>query len=396
MSKGLFGVEREVVLNSIISDKSSLMMQKIESNNEHSDILTLNVNEYKIYEQGIVFFKKIMPQWFKKSLEGEIGIQLTVSFYYRGRGLYFISTLKKVQNGFALIVPPIVNKMDVETQEDENIVNATIFQTGSSGVLAYCKEKSNYLLFENRLWLNFLHDEALLAKDFLYRFANLELVYLGDVISRLISDQKLVFYIPEKKIPTRNFFPYPISIIQDNIEHLMLSSVNAEIQECSHTAYIPFCESPLDEVHSVFGLKARMVMVSPMEVLDSILMLPVCRFLIQDHVIDKKHRVGSAYLSILCITDTKIIFGFPLKENKIYNLKKNDNQQIFPLEQNQEYSLHLHIPCDKFKRKISVTISVGHVYKNEGRAVCALCSFVNLQEEDRRFLYEKFNKTKCT
>ncbi len=395
MSKGLVGIERDVVLNSIITDKSPLMLQSVDKMHEEAGMLTLQFNDYRIYSQGILFFKKVLPQWTSYEQITKMSLQLNVSFYYRGRGLYFISTLKKVQNGFALIVPPIVNKMSLELEEDDDCVSAKIFQPGFAGVHAYCREKSNYLLFENKLWLNFIQDELIQAKEFLLRFANLEMVYPSDSIVSLLEKEKLVLYVPDKKIPTRNFFPYPISIVQDTIEHLTLSSVNSEVQEATYAAYIPFCESPLDDVHTVFGLRARMVVISPMEVLETVLMIPICRYLVQDHIIEHKESLGSAHLSILCVTDSKIIFGCPLKTSKLFNIKKTIDQQDFPLVNGQEYSLQLRVPSEGFTRNITMNIKVSQVFKNEGRAACALCSYINLQEEDRRFLYEKFNKTKC-
>ncbi len=397
MSDGLIGIERDVVLNTLIQDKSPIIISPVVKPGVSVEQMTLQSSEYKIYPQGILFFKRFIPQW--KPIDDllrsnvKANIRLTVSFYHRGRGIFFISNLNLVQNGYALPLPAQVHKMDESPLESKNEVTATLFFEGASGIYVRCIQAKGFRLFDNKLWLNFSKRDSEKSKSLLQSIALLEEISPKEYTQELLSKTKLIMYLPDKKLPEKNHFPFSMSITRNNREILSTEKLEEEIGECKHSVLIPLCESPRKEVHTIVGLIPNKKNVTPSDVMDTLLLLPVCSYLSQEN---KKtffsHQTN--FLHIICITESQIILGSFFEKRSLIPPLGKINDQVFPLAMGQKYILKLHIPIEKMHRTILVTISVSKIYNNENKASCALCSFINLQEEDRRFLYEKYNKAK--
>ena len=86
-------------------------------------------------------------------------------------------------------------------------------------------------------------------------------------------------------------------------------ALDTEIEKLNYGAYIPLSETPELPAHSVFAIDSN-VSVTPLEISDSIAMLPVCRFLeapVADVPQDIQGRVMP--MKILFINETQIIFG---------------------------------------------------------------------------------------
>lgn len=64
-----------------------------------------------------------------------------------------------------------------------------------------------------------------------------------------------------------------------------------------------------------------------------------------------------------------------------------------PLLQNAQYDLLLYFTLQatpSIKRKVEVKVNVSYTYENKEKTLhCAACNYVDLKEEDKRFLYEK-------
>ncbi len=397
MSNGLIGIERDVVLNTLIQDKSPIIVSPVVKPGVSVEQMTLQSSEYKIYPQGILFFKRFIPQW--KPIDDllrsntKANIRLTVSFYHRGRGIFFISSLNLVQNGYALTLPAQVYKMDESPRELKNEVNASLFLEGVSGIYVRCIQAKGFRLFDNKLWLNFSKRDSEKSKSLLQSIALLEEISPKEYTQELLSKTKLLMYLPDKKLPEKNHFPFLLSITRNNREILSTKKLEEEIEECKYSVLIPLCESPRKEVHTIVGLKPNKNKITPSDVMDTLLLLPICSYLAQEN---KKTFFShqTSFLHIICITDAKIVLGSFFEKKSIIPHMGKYHDQGFPLALGQEYIVKLHIPVGKMQRTIFVTISVLNIYSSDNKASCAICSFKNLQEEDRRFLYEKYNKAK--
>lgn len=396
MSKALIGIERDVVLASIISDKTSLMIRPLVSQGDRTETMTLRYTEYRIFHQGILFFQRLLPQWYKlQEWQANNVPRVQITFFYRGRGLYFVSSLKRVQNGYALVVPNRVIKMTNFETTDENEVSAKLYYPRYSTVHSHCRSKEGFPLFENRLWLNFSKTEATYAEKYLKQIAGLTNETLPPNCMALLERTKLILYIPDKKIPARNYFPYAVTVTDNDVETIESVYLESELKEISYDTYIPLATTPSEQIHSVFGMKTKMVVTSPIDIYETLLLLPVCRFFIQNAKPQSSVQGKAEALSILCITDSSIVFGGMALHGHAPKTDTQFSSNIFPLQQGLEYTLHLSIPLTTIKRLIKVTILVSQLLQNDKGCICALCQFVDLQEEDRRFLYEKFNGTLC-
>ncbi len=388
MTDELIGIERDVVLNTLIQDKSQIVIFPVVKTGFSVEKMTLQSNEYKIYPQGILFFKRFLHHWkaiddlLKNPANGSV--RMNISFSHRGRGLYFISVLNRVRNGYALMLPSQVYKITEEKKDIFDEVSAKIFFEGFSNVYSRCEQSKNFTLFENNPWLYFSQKDFECSKEVLKNAASLEKVQLSQHCTKIMYDTKLLLYIPEKKIPKWNFFPFPVTVTEELVSYSIKKLVEDEVSSCIHPLYIPLCESPNANIHSILGLKAKVLLLTPSDVQDTLLLLPVCRFLSQQ--IDANPlAVESNTLTIVCISETSIVLGYlrPKKKNAI----------DFPLVKGQEYTLQLCVPVENLVRTITTKISVMNIYNNGLQATCGVCRFLNLQEEDRRFLHEKYYGT---
>ncbi len=397
MSDELIGIERDVVLSALIHDKATITISPVVKKNVKAENMILQNTEYKIYPQGIVFFKRFLSQW--QAIDNVLdtneknNVKMNVSFYYKGRGLYGISTLKKVQNGYVVILPTNIQKMNSYSDENAKIVSGKIFLSGFTGVHSVFEQLKDFPLFDNKLWQHFSRNEFERAQYFLKNIATLEEIQLEEVCEKLIQNTKLLLYFPEKKIPKRNFFPFPLSITTSHIEDDISEPIRDFVSNTPYKMLVPLSESPKKDVYTILGMKPKMVSLTPNDVLDTLLMLPVCRYLIKDNKTDISPSVQTT-LSVLCITDTSILFGYQKDKKHIFSSTKKSGEWDFPLAQGQEYSLQLNIPVRSMLRTIVLSFSVVQIFKDEKRVGCALCRYTSLQEEDRRFLYEKFTKSK--
>lgn len=400
MNKAIIGIERDVVLASIISDKTPLMIRPLVLKDERVESMTLKYTEYRIFSQGILFFQKLFPQWYKlqtwqSNNPKNTGPRVQITFFYRGRGLYFVSSLKRVQNGYALVVPEKVIKMTDFIPTDEKKVSAKVYHPGDTLVQAHCLEKEGFNLFENRVWLNFSEQETKAAEKYLKQIAGLTKATLLENCMDLLERTKLILYIPDKKIPNRNYFPYTATVTTDDVETIESVYIEPELAETTYDTYIPLATTPAEKVHSIFGMKAKMVVTSPIDISERLLLLPVCRFFIQNNKNESPVQGRAESLSILYITDSVIVLGGMTALRRSSQVDMQPDSEGFPLQQGLEYTLQLSIPLVAMKRLIKVSIFVSHIFKNEKGSICVLCRFSNLQEEDKRFLYEKFNDTLC-
>lgn len=113
-------------------------------------------------------------------------------------------------------------------------------------------------------------------------------------------------------------------------------------------------------------------------------LIPVCRFLAEskERVVSVLGRVNP--LEIIFADYERIVFASDISSMKL-SLGQNYNlEMIFPLDS----------PVIK-SRKMNLNILVEAFYENDEKTfVAASCKFVEIKEEDKRFLYEKTTNKK--
>ena len=382
MSGGLTGIVRDVIAEFLLHERPPLSVRTSLIPHKDEPVLNLASNRYLALSGGFLFFP-VMPFFQKLPAFSDIYIV----FFYKGRGVYFTGSLQKVKNGSIFALPNEVFKI-ADPVSGMQALSAKIYIPGLSGIQAEGRLKNGYDIFENRLWLGFSKDEAVASAPFFRSAASLKSAILPPLCRQITDKTKRILYIPGKKIPDRNFFPYPVSITVDDISETDMFEIKTELRDAEYDVYIPLALSEDESVHTVLGLRARLPMTSPSDIQEKLFLLPVCRFLGEIPKSTAAVRGRAEPLSVLCLTDSFIILGgFVIKNTGGFS-------PPFPLSKGGEYTMILKIAESRLCRVIKITMSVSKIYKNQtGSSVCAVCTFSKIKEEDRRFLYEKFYRT---
>ncbi|MFA6856989.1 MAG: hypothetical protein WCR31_07260 [Treponema sp.] len=114
-------------------------------------------------------------------------------------------------------------------------------------------------------------------------------------------------------------------------------------------------------------------------------LIPICRYLVKTNTAIQSVQGRVKPFSILYVDHERIVFG-------------SDNE-TFPLAQGAEYALRMSFMLRQgpvAKRDVFATCIPAKIYSSEdSKHMCADCVYTSLQEEDKRFMYEKATKKLC-
>ena len=375
MSSSIIGIERTIIIEELCNSGSDLIIQLPSLKN-----IVLSKDQYQVLKQGILF----VPF---SAISGKIPANdlVKLCFFYRGRGIFFQSEAKTLKNGYAFMIPKVLYKQPEDTRKQNRGVYAKVFCSGKvkNGQAVECVEDQFYPLFKNNLWCYFPEREVASCVDDLFSIADMVNGKVPEDILKMLQYHHKILYLPEKKLPEKNYFAFDASITGNDVNiYKTIASVPLEtqIEELPYGAYIPLSETPELPAHSVFAIDSG-VPVTPLEISDSIAMLPVCRYLsspVSDAPQDIQGRVMP--MKILFINETQIIFG------------TTGDQML--LKMGMEYPMSVYIPLPIGTREIFVTATVTRLYTGKKGEVCAVLRYNAIREEDRRVLYEKFYGTR--
>ena len=375
MSSSIIGIERSIIIEELCRSGSDLIIQLPTLNN-----IVLRKNQYQILKQGILF---VPFSAMTVSLSADEIVKLC--FFYRGRGIFFQSDVKHLKNGYAFLIPKVLYKQPENTRKQDRGVSAKVFFSGKvkNGQAVEGVEDQFYPLFKSNLWCYFPQKEVSACTDDLFSIADLVKGKVPEDIFKMLQYHHKILYLPENAMPEKNYFAFDASITENDVKiYRTIASVplDTEIGKLPFGAYIPLSETPELPAHSVFAIDSN-VPVTPLEILDSVAMLPVCRFL-ESHVADVPQDIQGRVLpmKILFVNETQIIFG------------SSENQML--LKMGMEYPLSIFIPLAAGTREVFVTATVVRLYTGKKGEVCAVLKYNIIREEDRRFLYEKFYGTR--
>ena len=381
MSKGLIGIERALILHTLVQDKSSIM---IRPDVAQAQSITLTHTEYRLYPQGIIFFRRIQKDWTSPNMK--------VVFYHKGRPLYFINQLRKFENGYGIIIPNEIFTLDLAARKTNQKTNGKIYFAKNTKVHATCTEHESFPLFENSPWLNLSKTQIELGNIYFKNIANLVETQLEENAFEIMRVSKLLLYPTENKVPMRDFFPYPVTITSDMIEQNKLPIIENFLAQKNYQLYIPFCEEKNSKMHTVLSLKSQNPRFSPIDIAETLIKISICKFFVESSHTATIEKQQHSSLDIIALSHSHIALG--IKFEKITGTKYTKTQ--FPLQEGKEYTITLTIPVGILERSITVTLFTKEVFTNGDNAYSALCTFTDLKEEDRRFLYENYTKSKLT
>lgn len=219
-NNSLTGIERDVILSSLTTDKVSIMMRPLSVMNEHISTLTLTPGYYFLINRNIFYFPVLNASW---RFENKMPVQ--ISFFYKGRGLYFMNALQAVKKGWAIVVPRMLFKMTDTIQS--SAIHAEILFSNSQKVqtYAYAEDEQQLFLTSNSLYNYFNEGEdiSLAIMQFfqqkkqkiqsIERFEPLILFYLSEkhcVFGSYYTNGEATFLLQEGVEYKFNlFFPLP-------------------------------------------------------------------------------------------------------------------------------------------------------------------------------------------
>ena len=153
MTNKILGVERDVVLMSLYSYQTNLILS---SKNDKPKIIS--TQNYGIPAQNLIFitkntFSATLPQYEENS-------EITVCFFYQGRGIFFKTVPKTAASGYGLIIPQVLYKQQDKNTAKQYEVTGKLFYTGKEekGRFISCFSNPKYPLFTPFLWQHLSED----------------------------------------------------------------------------------------------------------------------------------------------------------------------------------------------------------------------------------------------
>ena len=375
MSNSIIGIERDIIIEELCNSGSDLIIQLPTLKN-----IVFKKNKYQVLKQGIIFIP--LSSISDKFSAGEV---VKLCFFYRGRGIFFQSDAKQLKNGFAFIIPKILYKQPEDKRKDNRGVYAKVFCSGKvkNGQAVDAVEDSFYPLFRNNLWCYFPEKEVSACMEDFFSIADLVKGNVPDDITKMLQYHHKILYLPEHKLPEKNYFAFDASLTENDVRiYRTIASVplKTELETLPFGANIPLSETPELPSHTILAIDSS-VPVTPLEISDSVAMLPVCRYL-ESSVSDAPRDIQGRVLpmKILFINETQIIFG------------SSEEQML--LKMGREYPMSVFVPLAAGVREVFVTATVTRLYTGKKGEVCAVLRYNAIREEDRRFFYEKYYGTR--
>lgn len=176
----LSGIERELVLQYLIDGNVPVTITPVENSSAESDgkihplnsavfPVALNAGQISVLKEGIILLKN-PPKTVSAFLDKEVKVE----FYFNRVGLFFITRLKAVSAGSALVIPAEINRIqDVEVQQkyDFSAVLHYAVQDGSIQEFS-CVPAQGFQLFSRPVWSSIRLENQKKAKEYLELFVS--------------------------------------------------------------------------------------------------------------------------------------------------------------------------------------------------------------------------------
>lgn len=174
----LTGIERQLVLQYLmdgnvpvtvtpIEEKSQSDEEKIKPLSSAVFPVALKAEQITVLNQGIILLKN-PPQ----SVVGFSGRRVRVEFYFNRVGLFFITEMKTVSSGLALVVPANINRIeDIQIQQKYDFSAIVYYEcSNKSDVNITCVPGIKYELFSRPVWKSIPLEYQKKAKEYLEQF----------------------------------------------------------------------------------------------------------------------------------------------------------------------------------------------------------------------------------
>ena len=127
--------------------------------------VALRAEQMTVLDQGIILLKNA-PGAIKQFAGREVRVQ----FYFNKLGLYFVSQMKQVSSGLALVIPAKIERVADEQEEKPKSFSIILYyETGKKNQSLHidCIPAAGYRLFENPRWSDVEEYDQKKAKSYL-------------------------------------------------------------------------------------------------------------------------------------------------------------------------------------------------------------------------------------
>lgn len=174
MAQELTGIERQLVLNYLMDGNVPVTVTPLKAHSSKGKVHTdssrifpvaLRAEQLTVLNQGIILLKKT-PQ----AVQSFNSKKVKVQFYFNKLGLYFVTTMKQVSSGMALVIPSAIYRIaDIVPQAPSAFTAILYFESGekTGGLHIDCRFDASYPLFVPPRWSDIDEKEQKSAKAYL-------------------------------------------------------------------------------------------------------------------------------------------------------------------------------------------------------------------------------------
>ncbi len=176
--KALTGIERQLVLEYLIDGNVPLTLSEVtpDAAAEKSEgtikkissgifPVALKSEQMKVLDQGIILLQN--PSESIKSFSGK---SVKVQFYFNRLGLYFLTEVKSVSTGLAIVIPQSIFKVEDEIEKKKTNFYAVIYYETAKkngGIDINCVFDDDYKLFSVPKWKDVPEENQKEAKSYI-------------------------------------------------------------------------------------------------------------------------------------------------------------------------------------------------------------------------------------
>lgn len=376
MNEVLTGIQRDVVIQYL---KTELPELTICGESQFDDTFKLEAGAYMVRETVIIFPKNVVPLWLHV-----IKSEVTVSFYFKKRGLKFTSVLQTKGESAAIGIAKEIAKtideevFDVAAYKGKLYYNIDKRDQKRADSFVSCVSNELFPLFNPFVWQTVTFDDEILFYSLLSRYSFLREADVPLDLAALLHQTGKMLFFPGKRLPSASPFPYGACFLARDLDNSApfadyLVRVRDNLHILADCVYVPISKAPRASVVSIdrsyFGQCRIEDYAAKCEF--QLVYLVSASFLSQY----KKQNGGSVLgrvppMNILYISDAFVCFGCELS--------------TISLTERQEYIFEFRAGI----RVITAKCVVQSVLVEDSR-VAVICRFESLKPEDKRFLYEK-------
>jgi len=254
----LTGIERELVLKyledgnvpvTVTAVSSKTTGKQDESAQSAVFPVAIKPSNMKLLDKGVILLEN--P---KQAINSFAGKRVKVEFYFNKLGLSFITDMKRVSSGLAIVIPETISRIgDSEVPYDHKFEAVLFYSCGNNrNVHIDCLPEPSYTLFSKPVWSDIVSENSVKAKEYLERFVK-------DAKKQNTAGNGLYLipacrYLTEKckAVKAVEGRADPLKILYVDSDCILFGQENDSVQLISGTEYalkmsFPIADGPIDK-----------------------------------------------------------------------------------------------------------------------------------------------------